>query len=57
MQSRYRSGVGMLLNLINHPRPDIANVVRVIAKGYGQRSDYYVGILGNNEGDKVYIGY
>jgi hypothetical protein len=33
MQSRYRSGVGMLLYLIKHSRPDIANVVRELSKG------------------------
>jgi hypothetical protein len=38
MQSRYRSGVGMLLYLIKHSRPDIANVVRVI-KVYGQHNN------------------
>ena len=32
MQSRYRSGVGMLLYLIKHSRPDIANVVRELSK-------------------------
>jgi hypothetical protein len=32
MQSRYRSGVGMHLYLINHSRPDIANVVRELSK-------------------------
>jgi hypothetical protein len=32
MQSRYRSGVEMLLYLIKHSRPDIANVVRELSK-------------------------
>jgi hypothetical protein len=32
MQSRYRSGVGTLLYLIKHSRPDIANVVRELSK-------------------------
>jgi hypothetical protein len=32
MQSRYRSGVGMLLYLIKHSCPDIANVVRELSK-------------------------
>jgi hypothetical protein len=31
-QSRYRSGVGMLLYLIKYLRPDIANVVRELSK-------------------------
>ena len=31
-QSRYRSGVGMLLHLIKYSRPDIANVVRELLK-------------------------
>mmetsp|Transcript_12501 Transcript_12501/g.19266 ORF Transcript_12501/g.19266 Transcript_12501/m.19266 type:complete len:196 (-) Transcript_12501:300-887(-) len=29
---RYRSGVGMLLNLVKHSRPDIANPVRELSK-------------------------
>jgi len=33
MQSRYRSGVGMLLYLIKHSCPDIANIVRELSKG------------------------
>ena len=32
MQSRYRSGVGMLLYLIKYLRPDLANVVRELSK-------------------------
>jgi Reverse transcriptase (RNA-dependent DNA polymerase) len=32
MQSRYRSGVGMLLYLIKHSCPDIASVVRELSK-------------------------
>ena len=31
-QSRYRSGVGMLLYLLKHTRPDIANAVRELSK-------------------------
>jgi hypothetical protein len=31
-QSRYRSGVGMLLYLIKYSRPDIANVVHELSK-------------------------
>jgi hypothetical protein len=31
-QSRYRSGVGMLLYPIKYSRPDIANVVRELSK-------------------------
>jgi len=31
-QSRYRSGVGMLLYLIKYSRPDLANVVRELSK-------------------------
>jgi hypothetical protein len=30
--SRYRTGVGMLLNLIKHSRPDVANAVRELSK-------------------------
>ena len=32
MQSKYRSGVGMLLYLIKYSRPDLANVVRELSK-------------------------
>jgi hypothetical protein len=32
MQSKYRSGVGMLLYLIKYLRPDLANVVRELSK-------------------------
>ena len=32
LQSRYRSGTGMLLFLVKHSRPDIANVVRELSK-------------------------
>ena len=32
MHSRYRTGVGMLLYLVNHLRPDIANAVREMSK-------------------------
>ena len=32
MQSRYRSGVGMLLFLVKHSRPDISNAVRELTK-------------------------
>jgi hypothetical protein len=32
MQSRYKSGVGMLLYLVKHSRPDIANAVRELTK-------------------------
>jgi hypothetical protein len=31
-QSRYRTGVGMLLYLIKHSRPDICNAVRELTK-------------------------
>ena len=31
-QTRYRSGVGMLLYLVKHSRPDIANAVRELSK-------------------------
>ena len=31
-QKRYRSGVGMLLYLVKHSRPDIANPVRELSK-------------------------
>ena len=31
-QSRYRSGVGMLLYLIKHSRPDLANAIRELTK-------------------------
>ena len=31
MQSKYRSGVGMLLYLIKYSRPDLANVVRELS--------------------------
>jgi hypothetical protein len=31
-QSLYRSGVGMLLYLVKHSQPDIANVVRELSK-------------------------
>ena len=32
IQSKYRSGVGMLLYLVKHSRPDIANAVRELSK-------------------------
>ena len=32
MQAKYRSGVGMLLYLVKHSRPDIANQVRELSK-------------------------
>ena len=32
LQTRYRSGIGMLLFLVKHSRPDIANVVRELSK-------------------------
>jgi hypothetical protein len=32
MQSKYRSGVGMLLYLIKYSRPDLADVVRELSK-------------------------
>jgi hypothetical protein len=32
LQSKYRSGTGMLLYLIKHSRPDLANVVRELSK-------------------------
>jgi hypothetical protein len=32
LQSKYRSGVGMLLYLIKYSRPDLANVVRELSK-------------------------
>ena len=35
-QSRYRTGVGMLMYLIKHSRPDIANAVRELAKCLGK---------------------
>ena len=31
-QERYRSGIGMLLYLVKHSRPDIANAVRELSK-------------------------
>ena len=31
-QTLYRSGIGMLLYLVKHSRPDIANVVRELSK-------------------------
>ena len=31
-QSKYRSGVGMLLYLIKHSRPDLANAIRELTK-------------------------
>jgi hypothetical protein len=31
-QSKYRSGVGMLLYLMKYSRPDLANVVRELSK-------------------------
>ena len=31
-QTKYRSGVGMLLYLIKHSRPDISNAVRELTK-------------------------
>ena len=33
LQSEFRSGVGMLLYLVKHSRPDIANCVRELTKG------------------------
>jgi hypothetical protein len=36
VQSRYRSGVGMLMYLIKHSRPDIANAVRELTKVLGK---------------------
>ena len=35
-QSRYRTGVGMLMYLIKHSRPDIANAVRELTKVLGK---------------------
>ena len=32
MQKRYRSGVGSLLYLVKHTRPDLSNAVRELAK-------------------------
>ena len=32
MQSKYRSGVGMMLYLIKYSRPDLSNVVRELSK-------------------------
>ena len=32
LQSRYRSGVGMILFLTKHSRPDICNIVREVSK-------------------------
>ena len=32
MQSRYRSGVGMLFYLIKYSRPDIGNLMRELSK-------------------------
>jgi hypothetical protein len=31
-QTKYRSGVGMLLYLVKHSRPDISNAVRELTK-------------------------
>jgi hypothetical protein len=36
IQHRYRSGVGMLMYLIKHSRPDIANAVRELTKVLGK---------------------
>ena len=36
LQSRYRTGVGMLMYLIKHSRPDIMNPVRELAKVLGK---------------------
>ena len=36
MQAAYRSGVGMLLYLIKHSRPDISNAVRELTKCLGE---------------------
>ena len=36
IQSRYRSGVGMLMYLIKHSRPDLANAVRELTKVLGK---------------------
>ena len=36
VQSRYRSGVGMLMYLIKHSRPDISNAVRELTKVLGK---------------------
>ena len=36
LQSRYRTGVGMLMYLIKHSRPDIMNAVRELAKVLGK---------------------
>ena len=38
IQNRYRSGVGMLLYLVKHSRPDIANAVRELTKCFGKCS-------------------
>ena len=38
MQSKYRSGVGMMLYLIKYSRPDLANVVRELSKCMGGSS-------------------
>ena len=38
-QSRYRSGVGMLLFLVKHSRPDISNAVRELSKCMGKANE------------------
>ena len=39
-QSLYRSGVGMLLYLVKHSRPDIANATRNLSKGMSAASEF-----------------
>ena len=45
-QSKYRSGVGMLLYLVKHSRPDIANAVRELSKvADGATEDHWKALL------------
>ena len=39
LQSEYRTGVGMLLYLVKHSRPEIANAVRELSKVLGKASE------------------
>ena len=39
-QTKYRSGVGMLLYLVKHSRPDLANATRELSKMMKQASLY-----------------
>ena len=45
-QSKYRSGVGMLLYLVKHSRPDISNAVRELSKvADGATQDHWKALL------------